>query len=273
MAGHNLMEEKFEEIKVFGSPALLSGQRFDHGSVPEGLYIYEVRHSASRWDEPVQVAKCVVNNFMGTLVTRTPFVLQEDGCLGTVSADWDFEYGTNLTVMGFMDRYPPEPYSHKVKENYIGITKPETLMVWASFARPGLEISEEQAGLVLNFMEHQGYTLSVSGRQMARTDITDGKTIPYSLDDVISNVYEWNYEMVHGRADGIAGLENDCLLLGGLFAQTVYGKECLALAESIVPCRKSFKQEKNIIPGTGPAGTALNNETYFTPVKKQGRAR
>lgn len=79
--------------------------------------------------------------------------------------------------------------------------------------------------------------------------------------------------MVHGRADGIAGLENDCLLLGGLFAQTVYGKECLALAESIVPCRKSFKQEKNIIPGTGPAGTALNNETYVTPVKKQGRAR
>lgn len=273
MAGHNLMEEKFEEIKVFGSPALLSGQRFDHGSVPEGLYIYEVRHSASRWDEPVQVAKCVVNNFMGTLVTRTPFALQEDGCLGTVSADWDFEYGTNLTVMGFMDRYPPEPYSHKVKENYIGITKPETLMVWASLARPGLEISEEQAGLVLNFMEHQGYTLSVSGRQMARADITDGKTIPCSFDDVTSTVYEWNYEMEHGQADSRADLGNNFLLLGRLFAQTVYGKECLALAESIVSCRKSFKQEKNIISGTEPAGTALNDETYVTPVKKQGRAR
>lgn len=167
MAGHNLMEEKFEEIKVFGSPALLSGQRFDHGSVPEGLYIYEVRHSGNSWDEPVQVSVCVVNNFMGTLVTRTPLALHEDGCLGTVSADWDFEYGANLTAGEFMDRYPPEPYSHKVKENYIGITKPETLMVWASLARPGLEISEEQAGLVLNFMEHQGYTLSVSGRQTA----------------------------------------------------------------------------------------------------------
>lgn len=273
MAGHNLMEEEFEEIKIFGRPALLSGQRFSHDSVPEGLYIYEVRHNGNSWDEPVQVARCVINNFMGTLVTRTPLALHEDGCLGTVSADWDFEYGANLTAGEFMDRYPPEPYSHEVKGSYIGITKPETLMVWAGVSRPGFEISEKQAGLVLKCMEYQGYTLSVSGGQMARADITDGKTIPYSLDDVISNVYEWNYEMVHGRADGIAGLENDCLLLGGLFAQTVYGKECLALAESIVSCRKSFKQEKNIIPGTGPAGTALNNETYVTPVKKQGRAR
>lgn len=272
MAGHNLMEEEFEEIKVFGSPALLSGQRFDHSSVPEGLYIYEVRHSASRWDEPVQVAKCVVNNFMGTLVTRTPLDLQEDGCLGTVSADWDFEYGTNLKVMGFMDRYPQEPYSHKVKENYIGITRPETLMVWASLARPGLEISEEQAGLVLNFMEHQGYTLSVSGRQMARTDITDGKTIPCCFDDVTSTVYEWNYEMEHGQADSRAGLGNDFLLLGRLFAQTAYGKECNKLAAGIVSDRKSYRQKNNVVQETGPAVTGLN-ETYITPAKKQGRAR
>lgn len=81
------------------------------------------------------------------------------------------------------------------------------------------------------------------------------------------------YTFCFRRADGIEGLENDCLLLGGLFAQTVYGKECLALAESIVSDRKNFKQENNIIPGTGPAGTALNYETYVTPVKKQGRAR
>ena len=48
------MEEEFEETKVFGSLALLSGQRFDHSSVPERLYIYEVRHSANRQDNRIK---------------------------------------------------------------------------------------------------------------------------------------------------------------------------------------------------------------------------
>lgn len=160
-----------------------------------------------------------------------------------------------------MDRYPPEPYSHAVKESYVGITKPETLLVWVSFSRPGFEISEKQAELVLNYMECHEYTLSVSGMKMARTDITDGKTIPYSLDDVIGTVYEWNYKIGHGLADGMANPENDCLLLGRLFAQTVYGKECYVLAAGIMAgTARIFGKGNCILAGHNGSSRGI----YFT---------
>lgn len=43
MARYNAMEEQFEEITVFGKPALFASIRIDRGSVPTGLYLYEVR--------------------------------------------------------------------------------------------------------------------------------------------------------------------------------------------------------------------------------------
>lgn len=250
MTGHNVTEEEFQEIKISGLPALLNGQRFSHDSVPEGLYIYEVRHSGSMWDEPVQVAKCVINNFMGTLVTREPLGLQEDGCLVIKSTDWDFECGGSLTAGEFMDRYPPELYSHAVKENYTMVTKPETLLVWAGFSRPGFEISEKQAGLVLEYMELQGYALAVSRQQMAVAGITDGKTIPCCFDDVIISAYGQSCKMKQETAS---------LLINRLFAQTVYGKECHVLAEEILAHGKSFRKESSL--------------TYAAQAKKQAGVR
>lgn len=63
--------ELFEVVTVFGREALFSCNRIERDSVPKGLYQYEVRHDDCCQGIPCEVAKGVLVNFWGTLLTRT----------------------------------------------------------------------------------------------------------------------------------------------------------------------------------------------------------
>ena len=91
MARYNAMEETFTEVRVLGKPAFFHDLRIDRSTVPKGLYLYEVRHDDEGWGDPVQIAKGIMVNHFGSIITREPIRLPPDGYLEIdPEKDWDF---------------------------------------------------------------------------------------------------------------------------------------------------------------------------------------
>ena len=108
MARYNAMEETFTEVRVLGKPAFFHDLRIDRSTVPKGLYLYEVRHDDEGWGDPVQIAKGIMVNHFGSIITREPIRLPPDGYLEIdPEKDWDFCDGDCRTVQKFMEKYPP----------------------------------------------------------------------------------------------------------------------------------------------------------------------
>lgn len=63
----NAMTEKFEDVTVLGHPMLFTCLRVDRDTVPQGMYMYEVRHDDDQQGEPVQIANWIMVNHWGTL--------------------------------------------------------------------------------------------------------------------------------------------------------------------------------------------------------------
>ena len=81
MARYNAMEETFTEVRVLEKPALFHDLRIDRSTVPKGLYLYEVRHDDEGWGDPVQIAKGIMVNHFGSIITREPIRLPPHGYL------------------------------------------------------------------------------------------------------------------------------------------------------------------------------------------------
>ncbi|MCI8287392.1 MAG: hypothetical protein HFH89_07025 [Lachnospiraceae bacterium] len=108
MARYDAMKERFDEILVLGKPALFLDLRIDRDTVPKGLHLYEVRHGDDKWSDPVQIAKGIVVNHFGSIITREPIDLPEDGYLDIdPETGWDFDGGDCQTVEEFLEKYPP----------------------------------------------------------------------------------------------------------------------------------------------------------------------
>lgn len=107
MARYDAERELFSEIQVLGKPALFHDMRIERSSVPKGLYLYEVRHDDDGFGNPVQIAKGIMVNHFGSILTRSPIKLPPDGCLDIdPEKDWDYGEGNSLTVNEFMEKYP-----------------------------------------------------------------------------------------------------------------------------------------------------------------------
>ena len=107
-AGYNAVEESYEEITVLGRPALFTSGRLDRSTVPDGLYQYEVRSDDGGHGDPVQIAKGIMVNHWGTILTREPVRLPPDGYLDIdPEKDWSYAGGDCRTVKEFMQKFPP----------------------------------------------------------------------------------------------------------------------------------------------------------------------
>ena len=108
MAGYNAMEVSYEEITVLDKPALFTSIRLDRSTVPQGLYQYEVRSDDDGLGAPVQIAKGIMVNHWGTILTREAIRLPPDGYLDIdPEKDWNYAGGDCRTVKEFMQKYPP----------------------------------------------------------------------------------------------------------------------------------------------------------------------
>ena len=90
--------------------------RIERDSVPKGLYLYGVRIDEDGRN-PVQIAKDVMDNHFGSLITREPIKFSPDGYLDIdPEKDWNFAGGDCRTVKEFQENYPPVRKKEKERE-------------------------------------------------------------------------------------------------------------------------------------------------------------
>lgn len=129
------------------------------------------------------------------------------------------------------------------------LTEPAELLAWVADAEPAFQMNREGAEILLNYMEGHDYRVGIDAEgNMVRVDVTDVNAImeEYSLDDLIDDVSEWNYELLADadmkRKDPENFIEfaneqaryekliEEEALLDALFDQTLYGKHLDELA-------------------------------------------
>ena len=71
----------YDEVTLFGVPAIFTEYRIDRTTIPAQLHLYEIRHEDEDWGRPCQLAKGILVNFYGSLLTRHPIELPDSGYL------------------------------------------------------------------------------------------------------------------------------------------------------------------------------------------------
>jgi hypothetical protein len=80
----------YEKVIVFGKEMFFTDWRVDRSTIPEGLYVYEVRHCDDNMFEPAEISEHIWLNYFGLLISREPleeFNLERNG-----RHFWSIEY-------------------------------------------------------------------------------------------------------------------------------------------------------------------------------------
>ena len=88
MKRQNAKDVTWEKVDVLGKECLFVELRIDKDTVPEGYFMYEVRHSDEDWGEPCKIAPWIMVNFFGTLLTKEPFELESNELYLDWKEDW-----------------------------------------------------------------------------------------------------------------------------------------------------------------------------------------
>ncbi|MBR0510000.1 MAG: hypothetical protein IJJ85_07760 [Clostridia bacterium] len=97
--------EEFELIEIAGQTALFANERYGSETTPEGLYCYHLRMSDEQ-DRLAALEPYVKVNFGGTVFTKEPIDLGEDGCLELSEESEPNFLGQTVTLEDFMaDRF------------------------------------------------------------------------------------------------------------------------------------------------------------------------
>lgn len=104
MAVYNAEEQRYEEVRFQGMPALFTSLRLDVHSIPKEMYRYEMRYDDDTC-EPCQLAKGILVNHYGTLLTNDPIQLPADGYLDFDSADMSYVLNGYRTIDSFQMNY------------------------------------------------------------------------------------------------------------------------------------------------------------------------
>ena len=71
----NAQEESFELMEMFGQRVLFTNMRVDRDTVPQDLYVYEVRHDDDCTGEICEIKPFVMVNHWGTMICKEPIEL------------------------------------------------------------------------------------------------------------------------------------------------------------------------------------------------------
>ena len=170
--------------------------------------------------------------------------------------------GTRVVKMHFKQTLRKEDEA-MADENKL-FTKPEELVEWLENYDILMWLDIEDARLLFDYMEGHDYQIGVNtDNKMVRVDIAEenGEVLEYSIDEVISIVCEWNYELINSTreemknpmdyesfskaADKLASLKQDEIRLDKMFEKTTFGREIKSLASEQI---KAFMTalEKNL---------------------------
>ena len=130
MSRHDANRLTYDEVTIFDVPALFTDLRVDRSTVPDGVYRYEVRYSDEYGGEPVELARGIMVDFFGTVLTREPIQLPISGGLELNDGDLDFQSGC-FSLAEFQQEYPIS------KKQVIDFSSLKTLY-FTTFATPRL---------------------------------------------------------------------------------------------------------------------------------------
>lgn len=127
------------------------------------------------------------------------------------------------------------------------VNTPGELVLWLHLAESEVRMEQDGAEIILDYMAEHGMTLAVRNQELMVLDAGEEypEYKPYSIDDAIHDVCEWNMELVQDMEDGMKNpadqkefnqfsdaldiLKKQGEVLDGLYQQTKYeqiAKEC-----------------------------------------------
>ena len=112
----NCMIESYTEVTILNKAALFTNMRIQRDTVPKGYYAYDVRHDDDCQGDAVQIARSILVNHWGTLITRDNIRLPRNGYLDILPEDLKYNTGDCRTMKEFMEKYPPKEKPPKNKE-------------------------------------------------------------------------------------------------------------------------------------------------------------
>ena len=97
----------YGEVSLLGIPALLPDWRVERSTVPVGFHLYELRHADEDWGDPCQLARGILVDFYGTILTLQPLALPACGYLNfDSSTDWGYiDDDPCATIAEFRSKY------------------------------------------------------------------------------------------------------------------------------------------------------------------------
>lgn len=127
------------------------------------------------------------------------------------------------------------------------VNTPGELVLWLHLEQSKVSMGHNGAEIILDYMAEHGMTLAVRSQELAVMDAGKGSPEykPYSIDDAIHDVCEWNLELIQDMEDGMKNpadqkeynqfsdaldiLKQQEKVLDGLYQQTKYeqmAQEC-----------------------------------------------
>ena len=105
----------FEEITIFNEPALFTPLRIDTSTIPVGVYKYEIRHDDECQGIACEVAKRIIVNHWGSILTLHPLDLGDEGRICMEGDEINYGIDSPVTLAEFIERHTKEakPPEHK----------------------------------------------------------------------------------------------------------------------------------------------------------------
>lgn len=104
--GYNAMKIEYESFYIFEHDALYTDKRIDKGTIPKGIYAYELREDDN--GDPRALEKHVGKRFGGTVILNKSIYLGRNGCKEIQSDDYGFDEEKRCSLGDFMKTHPPK---------------------------------------------------------------------------------------------------------------------------------------------------------------------
>lgn len=231
--------ESFQEVEVKGHMALFTELRVDKSTIPEEVNCYELRHGDDD-SYPAALEQSVRVNYFGAILMLDKMELGKEGWI-ELSCD-DFGYtGREMKI------------SELLTKECIPFMKASELIAFVDKNNIPVQMSEQEAEILLGYMDGHGCMIGHSGKEVMCMDICvrEGEQTwkPYSIDDAVNDACNCNYDMILQAQQALESsdkfdeyeqvnarlknLQEDEKVLDAMFDRTKYGKEVEQLSKQL----------------------------------------
>lgn len=132
------------------------------------------------------------------------------------------------------------------------VNMPGELVMWLYLAGSEVSMGQSEAGIILDYLKEHNMTLAVHNQELVVKDVGEESPEyrPYSIDDAIHDVCEWNLELIQDMEDGMNNpsdqeeynqfsdaldiLKKQEEVLDGLYKQTKYEQIAVECALEVI---------------------------------------